>query len=553
MRRKSNWQILVVMALLVSLSFGTIYTVKSSNEFYQQISPENKLFDNNLLINPIIYPYSIPATLNDKSNFQIDNDKIIYNVATDVLQVSDGYILTGYTGFLDFGYNLDYYFELVLIKTDFEGNKLWERTFQYPNSKWTSGISIHKTSDGGFAVGGYIVYELGYNALLLKTDKNGNTEWYKTYDADDAFLCCSMKQTKDNGYILSGLGIKSINDDESLIVTVLLKIDEQGNEEWRRNFDFFNYTMGYDVHQTSDEGFILTGQGSEGGLKTPMKGFMILMKTDKNGNEEWHKTYNYHELSNGLSVKQTNDDGFIITGYSYDTDQYTAPDKQMLLLLKTDCLGKEEWVKFFNFNDSGCGSSLLICLDSGFIIAGDSDSKGLILKTDENGNEEWRRIFQGLGNAGFTKLKETSDKGYILTGATYSTPEQGYPKLLMYLVKTSASGHEEWSKIFPEIGEESEISITIKKDSIIIGNIGENTLYDVNAAIKITGGFLNKINKNIVSSISTVPSGETSTIDMPKLFGFGRIEIAVIAYASNAPMVSKSANGLQFFSWTFLS
>ena len=553
MRRKSNWQILVVITLLLSLSFGTMYTVKSSKEFYQHISPENKSSFNDLLTNPIIYPYSPLGILNDKSNFQIDDEKIIYNVATDVIQVSDGYILTGYRGFMDF-YHLDYYFELVLIKTDLEGDKLWERTFQYPNSKFTAGISIHKTLDEGFAVGGYVVYEIGYNALLLKTDKNGNTEWYKTYDADDAFLCYSMKQTKDNGYILSGWGIKSINDDESLIVAVLLKIDEQGNEEWRRNFDFFNYTMGYDVHQTSDEGFIITGQGSEGLLDIHMKSSMILIKTDKNGNEEWHKTYNYHEPSNGYSVKQTNDDGFIITGYSYDTDQYTTPDKQMLLLLKTDYLGKEEWVKFFNFNYSGCGSSLLICPDSGFIIAGDSDSKGLILKTDEQGNEQWHRVFQGLGNAGFTKLKETTDKGYILTGVSNKIPEKhGYPEFLIYLVKTNVSGYEEWGKIFQKTVEEPEISITIKKDSIIIGNIGENTLYDVNAAIKITGGFLNKINKNIVSNISTVPYGETSKIDMPKLFGFGRIEIAVIAYASNAPMVSKSANGFQFLSWTFLS
>ena len=331
-----------------------------------------------------------------------------------------------------------------------------------------------------------------------------------------------------------------------------MKTDEQGNKEWRRNFDCFNYTMGLNVHQTSDEGFIITGQGSEGHLNIPMKSSMILIKTDKNGNEEWYKTYNHHEPSSGYSVKQTNDDGFIITGYSYDIDQYTTPDEQMLLLLKTDYLGNEEWFKFFDFNYSGCGSSLLICPDSGFIIAGDSDSKGLILKTDEKGNEEWRKTFQGLGNAGFIKLKETSDKGYILTGTTNSIPEQGYPEFLMYLVKTNASGHEEWSKIFPIVIEESELSILIKKDSIIIENIGENALYDVSTTIKITGGFFNRINEIVGSNISTLASGETKTIDMPTLFGFGRIEIAVTASASNVSMVSKSASGFLFLSWMFL-
>ncbi len=100
---------------------------------------------------------------------------------------------------------------------------------------------------------------------------------------------------------------------------------------------------------------------------------------------KWRK-----DLGEGFanSVQQTVDGGFIVTGFNYGTGY--------LFLLKTDGQGNEEWKKTF---EGGEGNSVQQTVDGGFIVAGWEDwerSEGLLLKTDGQGNQEWRKTF-GVG------------------------------------------------------------------------------------------------------------------------------------------------------------
>src|SRR5205085_4609235 len=70
--------------------------------------------------------------------------------------------------------------DIWIIKTDSNGNKVWEKV--YGGSKNDGGKTIENTSDGGFIVGG-ITRSFGLinpNYYLVKLNSTGDLDWQKT-------------------------------------------------------------------------------------------------------------------------------------------------------------------------------------------------------------------------------------------------------------------------------------------------------------------------------------------------------------------------------------
>ena len=97
----------------------------------------------------------------------------------------------------------------------------------------------------------------------------------------------------------------------------------------------------------------------------------------------------------GNSVQQTEDGGYIITGYtnSFDTNSF-GNGEWNVWLIKTDSEGNEEWNQTFGGSDDDGGSSVQQTTDGGYIIIGRTESFGngntdiWLIKTDSEGNTE---------------------------------------------------------------------------------------------------------------------------------------------------------------------
>ena len=225
--------------------------------------------------------------------------------------------------------------QALLIKTDESGNELWNRT--YGGKKHDHGKSVQQTTDGGYIFTGFtcsygIEEQYKRKIWLVKTDSEGIEEWNTTL-GEEYYVSwgCSVEQTMDGGYIVGGGDAQG---------GCLIKTDRQGKTEWKTSFDEYECDTIYSVQQTVDGGYILTGSSGEGYFFAMD---LYLIKVYQPGAVQWVKIfgepYNYEY---GNCVRQTSDGGYIVTGVKQRFSVYSGmtPFFLDMWVIKTDEHGK---------------------------------------------------------------------------------------------------------------------------------------------------------------------------------------------------------------------
>jgi hypothetical protein len=306
----------------------------------------------------------------------------------------------------------------------------WWRT--YGGSADDGGLDVQQTSDGGYVVVGYTEGPGEHDVFIVKTDSAGDTLWTRTYGGSYYNEARGIRQTVDGGYIITGFAGNPLTADYDLY---LIKTDAHGDTLWTRRYGGPHEDMGMCVRQTTDSGYIAVGHAE---LFGAVNYSVYLVRTDKNGDSLWTRTYGGAGDDEGQTVDQTADGGFIVAGTSGST-----------YLIRTTANGDTQWTRTYAGADfDEVGTELWPTLDGGYVLTGFAASHGddvCLIKTGASGDTVWTRAYGGNNGDGGHAVQQTADGGYIVAGTTRSF---GAGFVDVYLVKTDTFGDTLWTRTY---------------------------------------------------------------------------------------------------------
>jgi len=273
----------------------------------------------------------------------------------------------------------DYY----LIKTDGEGEVIWSKKYGLP-SRTEQARSMNLTQDGGIIIAGNIIHDEGDSEVyLIKTDAEGELIWESTFGLLNFTneIGKSIIPLSDGGFILCGTEKgRNLSNNEDTDVRIM-KISSEGAILWSYAYGGPTAQSGVEI-QAFPGGFITTGTINTTGGHTDI----FLLCTDYSGNMLWSKTLGGNNNETGSSVSYTIDGHFIICG---TTESFGEGGKD-IYVIKVDNEGNELWSRTCGGKGDDEGSMVIQEKDGQVIIAGtigfdESNTMMGLLKTDTGG------------------------------------------------------------------------------------------------------------------------------------------------------------------------
>jgi len=166
-----------------------------------------------------------------------------------------------------------------LLKTNLNGQTKWLKF--YGGNDWDEALALTVTSDGSFAIAGLTKSkgEGDMDMWLIRTNKNGELAWDKTYGGSDADIAHGIVQTYDGGFGLIGMTKSHLRGARRYNMS-LVKTDRYGMLEWTESFGRNKEDIGNCITQVHD-GSLYIGGGTTADSKNAKDAWTIKTTASK--------------------------------------------------------------------------------------------------------------------------------------------------------------------------------------------------------------------------------------------------------------------------------
>jgi len=330
----------------------------------------------------------------------------------------------------------------------------WIKTFG--GSGEDNAVSVVEASDGGYVILGSTKSNDGdvsnkttndSDYWILKLNPEGEKLWNKVYGGSADDNATHISNTSDGGYIVSGYSRSNDGDvsgNEGFHDYWIVKLDASGNIQWEQNEGFAGSDQAFDVFETSDGGFFVTGffdfsasdgQGNDLGKSTLHGvGEFWAVRLDNSGTKLWRRYFGGTNNDRSYSALETNNGDFLMVGSSEsdDFDITDAKGSYDFWVVRITSEGDLMWTKSFGGAEIDIGYSVCKSADGNFIMVGDSRSQdqdvstslgnadAWVIKFNGDGDLLWERSFGGSNFESARSISKMNTGNYLIAGNSRS-------------------------------------------------------------------------------------------------------------------------------------
>lgn len=302
--------------------------------------------------------------------------------------------VTGFHGLQDFW----------IVKLDSSGTLQWEKCFGGTLADIPYAIDL--TSDSGCIVAGTTYSNNGNVTLqhgggdywVIKLSKSGALQWQKTFGGSAFDFAHAVVQARDGGYLVSGYARSSNGDvllNNGQEDMWILKLDANGNMIWQKTYGGTGGEGANSACQTSDGGYILAGVTHSFNIDVignhGIHDFWVV-KIDSVGNSQWKECLGGSQEDNANCIKQTSDNGYIVTGISESTDGDVISNNHGggdYWVVKLNQGGAIEWQETFGGSASDVPYSVLQDAQGNYEVSGATFSNDGDVSNNHGGSDFW--------------------------------------------------------------------------------------------------------------------------------------------------------------------
>jgi hypothetical protein len=230
-----------------------------------------------------------------------------------------------------------------------------------------------------------------------------------------------------------------------IFTTILISLEAQPPTKFYTKFGGYGHDIGYGVIQTLNGQYAVTGSTSSFGNGNTD---VYLALVDSMGWVRWEKSYGGFNNDIGRSIIQLQDSGFVIAGYTNSLgnggyDVFVVRTDKNGTLIWQKAYGGLDWDFGYCVKATPTGDSLVVCGSTYSYGYGKMD--GYVIKLDPTGNLVWQKTYGGAEDDEFKSFVMTYNNMYAFAGTTKS---MGDVKGDAWLFKTEINGDSILSKTY---------------------------------------------------------------------------------------------------------
>lgn len=324
----------------------------------------------------------------------------------------------------------------------------------------------------------------GYDFHILKLDQQGKKLWDQFFGGtEDDFLTTAIA-TQEGGFVLAGstqLPQSPLTLQPSSSSLWIIKLSEDGREEWQKTLGDSRHEIGKSIAQTTDLGYVVACD-----VQNFDKGFgskdVWLLKLDKNGKISHEIILGGEGLDEAQQVIPTKDGGVLLAVYtkSNDASRLDIDASTFSILNPPQLVTSAAYQSTSQSNQALAAKSAKTSKENKedyslvktSVIAKEGENFGVgdfwIVKLNKDLKIEWQKNFGGVADDQIRSIRAT-DSGYIIGGESRSEASGNKRAGIkegtdLWLISLDEYGEELWQQSYNFGNRDVLMSLEVIRD-----------------------------------------------------------------------------------------